>query len=189
MLQKPVRLSRRRLVREIVASLPEAHGRPIVLAFQPNLHSHLGEVVSKTAGVEIHAACDLRRRTLIMDSALKSDPAEFKRILIHEIFHFAWGRLGNPARASFTRLIETERERGARGELGWSAQRIKETLGEAPSTVSRKYREYICESFCDTGAWFYSGQPEHPEATLAQRYSSARARWFAEYFRHRKLSI
>ncbi len=184
-----MRHSLRKLVSETLASLPKGHGAPIVLAFRPNLHSHLGQVVSKDAGLEIHAACDLRRRTLIMDSALKADPHEFKRILMHEIFHFAWGRLGNPGRASYAALIAAERKRGARGELGWSAQRMKESLGDSHGPVSRRYREYLCESFCDTGAWFYSGQRSHWEATLAKRYSAARGGWFSEYFRGRKLSI
>ena len=31
---------------------------------------------------------------------------------------------------------------------------------------TRRWREYCCESFCDTAAWMYSGVERHEEFTL-----------------------
>jgi hypothetical protein len=41
------------------------------------------------------------------------------------------------------------------------------------------WREYCCESFCDTAAWLYSGVQVHSEFTLAGRYRHRRRVWFA----------
>ncbi len=136
-------------------------------------------------------ASNLHKRDVVLDTGLRAQPKELRRILIHEMFHFAWARLGNPTRQSYTRLIEAELERGARGELGWSAQVRKDALREMPPARRplRQWRDYVCESFCDTAAWLYSGIRSHQEFTLAPRYSKLRAVWFAECFRRRKLLI
>ncbi|MBV8732209.1 MAG: hypothetical protein JO336_20565 [Acidobacteriia bacterium] len=73
-----------------------------------------------------------------------------------------------------------EHAAGARGELGWSAEWRKRELTEKDvQTRSRLWREYCCESFCDTAASIYSGKPEHKEFTLALRYRERRKTWFA----------
>jgi len=79
-----------------------------------------------------------------------------------------WVRLGNPRRASFAALIQAELAGGARGELGESAESAKQ--GEL--------KNYICESFCDTAAWLYSGVKTSPEFTLAARWRQKRKTWF-----------
>ena len=67
----------------------------------------------------------------------------------------------------------------ARGELGWSAEGRKSALDPADCAQrTRAWREYVCESFCDTAAWFFSVQTEHPEWTLARKHRQARRRWF-----------
>ena len=116
--------------------------------------------------------------------------AEFPRIFVHELFHFAWVRLGNPARGEYENLLARECRAGARGELGWSAERRKLELRPLDAaTRGRRWREYCCESFCDTAAWLYSGAARHEEFTLAPRFSARRRRWFAATVEPRGLSI
>ena len=70
-----------------------------------------------------------------------------------------------------------------RQELGWSAQWRKDALRlHDPIARTRRWREYCCESFCDTAAWRYCGVCEHDEFTLSKRHREARRRWFAEVF-------
>ena len=56
-------------------------------------------------------------------------------------------------------------------------------------TSGRRWREYLCESFCDTAAWLYSGLPSHEEFTLAPRFRRPRARWFADRFSASRLLV
>jgi hypothetical protein len=111
----------------------------------------------------------------VMDAELARQPAEFQRILIHELFHFVWVRLGNPRRFDWQTIIEQELNRHARGELGWSAEWRKRTGKRA----GRIWREYLGESFCDTAAWLY-GHQMHDEFTLAERFRVRRAGWMKE---------
>jgi hypothetical protein len=118
------------------------------------------------------------RREIVLESALASDPAELTRVLLHELFHFVWLHAGNPVRRSYEELLQNERRRGARGELGWSAESRKRPL--APADIqrrSRRWREYVCESFCDTAAWLFAGLRTHDEFTLAPRFRRARREW------------
>jgi len=126
----------------------------------------------------VHAAADLRRRLIVIDQALTSDIRELRRILLHEIFHFVWRRLSTPARHSYEALIAKEMERGAHGELGWSSEMRKTKLApSARSRRSRRWKEYLCESFCDSASWAYSDLTEHSEFTLAPKFRRARRRW------------
>ena len=125
----------------------------------------------------IHAGTDIPGRTIIFDTDLAAHPSELKRILIHEVFHFAWVRLGNPLRDSYAELVMDELRRGARGELGWSAEYRKLDLVDESGP---KWREYVCESFCDTAAWMYSRISKHDEFTLRARFRQRREQWFAE---------
>lgn len=134
----------------------------------------------------VHAAAFLRERRIAFDCARR----EFPRILVHELFHFVWLRAGNTVRRSFEELLRREREAGARGELGWSAEWRKRALAPADITVrTRKWREYCCESFCDTAAWMYSGTVAHSEFTLSRRFRDFRQRWFLETIESRRMSI
>jgi hypothetical protein len=127
----------------------------------------------------VHAASFLRGRCVVLDSALLRRPRELRRILIHELFHFVWLRAGNRSRLEYERLVRHEHSSGARGELGWSAEWRKDALRALDrSTRTRRWREYVCESFCDTAAWLYSTGVRHPEFTLAARYRSRRREWF-----------
>ena len=89
-------------------------------------------------------------------------PPELARILTHELFHFAWVRLSNQSRRSYEALVRNEWKRRTRGELGWSAESRKAALFQGSRIAARRgkyWREYLCESFCDTAAWLYSGRP------------------------------
>jgi hypothetical protein len=98
--------------------------------------------------------------------------------------------LGNPARLSYENLVCAEIAVRARGELGWSAEWRKDALN-APDIAgrTRRWREYCCESFCDTAAWLYCGAARHPEFTLGARWRNRRRSWFAQVLGNRTLSI
>src|SRR5690242_5963115 len=109
-----------------------AWNAPFTVAFQPGLRSSSRKLYSGgVVGQEVHAASSLRKRHIVFDSALLSNPAELRRIATHELFHFAWIRLGNPARKTWETLLEQEDRARARGELGWSAEWRKLELTRA----------------------------------------------------------
>ena len=170
--------------------LPALVGRPIGIRFRPNLTAGRRLYSGSVSGKPVHAATFIRERKIVLDRDLKSDPKELARILIHEIFHFVWVRLSNELRASYTSLLLDERKLHARGELGWSAESRKISLPRGRVIHPRnKWLEYVCESFCDTAAWVYSGVRRHDEFTLARRHRDKRARWFKQTFASREIPI
>lgn len=118
------------------------------------------------------AGSDIRGRVIHLHPRLRRDSKERDRILVHEIFHFVWVRLGNPKRAAWKSVIAAELRRGARGELGWSSEWRK---GERPVRTN----SYACEAFCDTAAWLYAGIESHEEFTLPKRWCDGRRAFFA----------
>jgi hypothetical protein len=133
----------------------------------------------------VHAGSFLRQRRI----ALSCGAPELSRILVHEVFHFVWLRLGNPLRNEWQAVLRRELTAGVRGEMGWSAEWRKQKL--QPHDVaarSRRWREYCCESFCDTAAWIYAGGA-HPEFTLARRGCAWRHTWFTRAISARRLSV
>lgn len=145
-------------------------------------------------GQPVHAATYIRARKIVIDQELERRPRELARILTHELFHFAWVRLGNRCRASYEAMVREEWQQRSRGELGWSAESRKHVLFPALShksvaSVGKKWREYVCESFCDTAAWLYSGVHRHGEFTLPQRCRQKRAKWFQATFAAGKIPI
>ena len=133
----------------------------------------------RAQGREVHASTHLRRRVIILDADLRKRRGELRRIVVHEIFHFVWLRLGNTARGEWDELLAAEK---SRGELGWSSEWRKRAR---PPRGSRRWREYICESFCDTAAWLYAGLTRHEEFTLNARARRRRAAWFARLIEER----
>jgi hypothetical protein len=134
----------------------------------------------------VHGGAFLRERRIAFDCTR----AEFPRIFVHEVAHFVWLRLGNAARRSYEELVRTEIAAGVRGELGWSAEWRKTALAERDvAGRTRRWREYCCESFCDTAAWLYSGFERHEEFTLARGAGRGRRRWFTRNIEKRPLSI
>jgi hypothetical protein len=155
------------------------------LRFLPELTADRRRLYSnRPRGQPVYAGSFIRKRRIVLDRELESQPRELARILVHELFHFAWVRLGNPARRSDEVLVRAEWTQRARGELGWSAESRKRMLLKRSSrpAVSAAWREYLCESFCDTAAWIYSGIRRHPEYTLAARHRDRRAQWFRAVF-------
>jgi hypothetical protein len=148
--------------------LPPLSGRPIRVELRRSLGPHL-------------AATHIPRRVVLLDSELLAQPGEFERILVHEIFHFAWVRLSNQTRRSWEDVLAKEFTVRARGEMGWSAEWRKNKLrhsdvrGRTP-----RWRRYACESFCDTAAWLYAGLRRHGEYTLAMDSRRIRRSWFAD---------
>ncbi len=149
-------------------------GPPIVVRFQPGLTAHRGKLLSGAGiGQPVLAGSFLRKREIVLDSTLLRRSSERGRILVHELFHFVWARLGNPRRAAWSALLKAEVKAHARGELGWSSEWRKNDSAPWP--------EYICESFCDTAAWAYGAVKEHGEFTLASRWRVRRRQWFAAF--------
>jgi hypothetical protein len=187
------RSSSNRSVERIWKRLPALQGRAIRIRFLPALTVRGGKLYSRrSCGEPVYAGSYIRKREIILDRDLRGRPHELARILTHELFHFAWVRLGNPARRSYESLLHQEFKRHAGGELGWSAESRKSALpGRSGLTSYRslRWREYICESFCDTAAWLYSGVRRHSEFTLGVRFKKLRAQWFLETFRNRGISI
>jgi hypothetical protein len=187
------RFSSNRSVERIRKRLPPLKGRALRIRFMPALTVGSGKLYSQRSyGQPVYAGSYIRKREIVLDRELKSLPNELARILTHELFHFAWARLGNPARRSYENLVRREFKNHARGELGWSAESRKSTLIHLPPPTSHnlvRWREYICESFCDTAAWLYSGVRRHDEFTLGARYRTRRAELFSETFRNRAISI
>lgn len=171
-----------RVLLPVFHRLPAVEGRVIEVGFQPELTAYRGKLLScGMRGTPIHAGSHVRKRSMVLDSALLREPAELQRIFVHEIHHFVWIRLGNPKRKSFDGLVSGQSR--AAGELGWSAEGLKTNLREGDQRDhTRRWRDYVCECFCDTAAWFYSSRTSHPEWTLALRYRAERKRWFGEYF-------
>jgi hypothetical protein len=142
-------------------------------------------------GQPVYAGSFIRKREIVLDQELEGQPRELARILVHELFHFAWVRLGNPTRRSYEALLREEWKHRARGELGWSAESRKRELSGQSKRVSGapSWRDYLCESFCDTAAWIYSGVQRHPEYTLAPRHRNRRAKWFRAVFQRGTIPI
>jgi hypothetical protein len=161
--------------------LPEFfHGPPIRVLYRPNLLD--------TAGQPAHAATWIRKRQIVLDPELKQNPLEHQRILLHEYFHFAWVRLGNPKRRAWEDHLAAEWKARVRGEAGWSAEWRKDELKPRDiSARTRRWREYCCESFCDTAAWIKTG--DHPENTLAAKHRRSRAAWFATNLGQTRLPV
>jgi hypothetical protein len=165
-----------RRIPAVLRRLPPLSGASIAVECAPGLRDRRGVV---------HAGSFLRERRIALDCTAR----EFPRIFVHELFHFVWLRAGNPARLSFERLLAAESRAAVRGELGWSAEWRKLALAPADFRMrSRRWREYCCESFCDTAAWLYSGLAAHSEFTLAARFRARRRTWLAS-FGSRGLSI
>ena len=156
---------------------PSLAGRPI------RIHRHVG---LRDRHGPVHGGAFLRERRIAFDCHAR----EFGRIFTHEVFHFVWLRLGNGWRRSYEALVSREIAAGARGELGWASEYRKRALRvDAARRRTRQWREYCCESFCDSAAWLYSGVGQHEEFTLASRYRASRGRWFAELTKARHLSV
>ena len=149
---------------------PRFLGDPIRVEMRRSLGSHL-------------AGASISRRLILLDSTVLARRGEFERILIHELFHFAWVRLSNQKRLAWEQVLARELRERIKGELGWSAEWRKECLTDADALLrTPKWRRYACESFCDSAAWTYAGLRAHDEFTLPSASRRLRRRWFTEQF-------
>lgn len=162
------------------------------ITFAADLRASRGKLKSGGPhGTPVHAGSFIGRREMVLDSELLDHGAELVRILTHELFHFAWRRLDNQTRRDWETILSAEWTAGVRGELGFSAESRKNSLTEVDiRTRSRRWREYACESFCDTAAWlFFPQRLKHDEFTLGAKARRQRNRWFHELLAREKLPI
>ncbi|MGH9672995.1 MAG: hypothetical protein ACRD44_07420 [Bryobacteraceae bacterium] len=166
-------------------------GRPVEVRFVPSPRAYRGRLHTQGArGAEIHGASLVRRRMIVLDEQLLSDPPELGRILVHELFHFVWARLGNAKRRDYERLLRLEWRRRAKGELGWSSELVKRRLRSADlARRSRRWREYVCESFCDSAAWRLGDLSRHDEFTLGAKFRAGRRLWLDGLLAERPLRV
>jgi hypothetical protein len=84
--------------------LPPLSGRPIRVELSPSLGPHL-------------AATSIPRRLILLDAELLRNRDDFDRILVHEIFHFAWVRLSNQSRRGWEAVLQSEFDPRAPGDF------------------------------------------------------------------------
>jgi hypothetical protein len=160
--------------------LPAIFGNPISFELRPGLTAYRGKLLSGVKlGAPVHAAAFIRKRVVVLETDLISQAERLRLILIHEIFHFVWARLGNCQRRTFAKLLADEMRGRARGEIGESADVKKRLLREQGffDERSRLWRDYVCESFCDSAAAFYSGVAADEHFTLAESWVKCRYAW------------
>lgn len=164
-------------VAAVLRRMPPLVGEPVRLETARGLRDRRGAV---------HAGSFLRERRIVFDCSR----TEFARIFAHEAAHFIWLRLANAVRHGYEDVLRGELTARVRGELGWSAEWRKDALdADDLARRSRRWREYCCESFCDTAACLYSGVQRHEEFTLPPRARRLRRKWFANALGRRTLSI
>jgi hypothetical protein len=150
------------------------------VSVQPRLTAYRGKLLSgrPDVGTAVHAARFIRQRRIVLEADLFADAQLLRLIFVHEHFHFVWPRLSNSIRREFASLLERERDSRARGELGESSAVRKLTF----TKLGTRWQDYVCESFCDTAAWFYSELERHHTFTLGKRWRERRRRWFCDRF-------
>lgn len=152
-------------------------GNPIYFDLRPSLSAYRGKLLFGAGiGTPVHAAAFIRKRAVVLEADLFSEADRLRSVLIHEIFHFVWARLGNRQRRAFADLLRNEMQGRARGEVGESSGVKKQSLQKRVSLgpSSRLWRDYVCESFCDSAAAFFSGETANEHFTLAERWAKRR---------------
>lgn len=177
----PIRSNGHAGVQAFLMGLPIRFGSPITVSFLPDLIVCGGELRSgaSSRGRPVYAASFIKERRIILETALLERPRLLRLILVHELGHFVWPRLGNRLRAEFDSIIGAEWNAGARGGIGESAEVAKALIQvEDVAARTRRWREYVCESFCDTTAVLYSGVSRSKFHTLGSRWRARREAWF-----------
>lgn len=165
-------------------------GAPILIEFRPSLRA-VGRQLrcGGERGTEVHAGSFLKERRIVLDSALRQNKAECDRILAHEIFHFVWWKLGRNHRAHYEDWIAREIREGVPGEMGWSAEWRKAKLRMSDRVQqSRRWREYLSESFCDSAAARMVQLNRHDEITLSAHACRRRSTFLEELLDWDRLS-
>ncbi|MGA7414693.1 MAG: hypothetical protein WBW33_29760 [Bryobacteraceae bacterium] len=173
-------------LRDIEQTLP-LRGDPVLIDVQPELTASRGKLLSGEIkrGYAVHAASFIRKRAIVLECELLKRKRLLGAILVHELFHFVWVRCGNECRRNYCGLLREEILRKARGELGESAETWKNAWRQADggqlAINDHRWREYVCESFCDTAAWYLSDERQRLPVTLANRWQTKRAKWFEDW--------
>lgn len=163
-----------------VKPLPELDGRAIEVRYEEGLVD--------SAGHRAHASTSIRGRVIVLDKELKAAGPEKARVMVHELFHFVWVRLGNPRRKAWEELLRTEWNAKAKGETGWSSEwRKRELKPEDLENRSPYWREYCCEAFCDTASLIFGGPDD--ENNLGLKWQRGRRKWFEGNIENRKLAL
>lgn len=123
---------------------------------------------------------------MVLDAELRRRPGELARIGLHELFHLVWVRLSNAERHRWEELIRRQLALGSSGELGWSAEERLVRLRPADIAArTRRWRDYVCESFCDSAAWAFGRLRRHEEFTLPEPFRRERRQLLEAMVRHR----
>lgn len=176
----------------VFGRLPQLRARRAInVTFRPHLTAYKGKLLSRSPhGDAVYAGCFLRKRKIVLDEQMLRTPRVLERIFVHEVFHFVWSKLGNRLRASYEELVLDELGCDAAGELGWSAESMKLQLAKSDlEGRTRRWKDYLCESFCDTAGWLYGSARQYSEMTLGRDQRDVRRRWFREHMMDRPLSI
>jgi hypothetical protein len=143
------------------------------------LTAYKGKLLSKShKGDAVYAGSFLRKRRIVLEEQMLKTPRVLERIFVHEVFHFVWSKAPKALRESYSKLIAGEMHSGVRGELGWSAESMKLKLTpEDLAEHSRRWKDYACESFCDTAGWYFGTSRRYSEMTLGREPRRCRIRW------------
>lgn len=173
----------RNLLMTTWAGLPLEPSSPVQVAFLPELTAHRGKLLSgKDRGTPVYAASFIRHRRIVLENGLISNPKTLRFIFVHELFHFAWVRLGNRRRDEYSCLLADELACNARGELGESSAVKKSEFlaGRELSRQRKTWRDYVCESFCDSAGSIFTG-PVHKGRNLGKAWTARRREWFLRH--------
>ncbi|HYO82281.1 MAG TPA: hypothetical protein VES20_12830 [Bryobacteraceae bacterium] len=171
--------------------MPELRGHTIRVRYRPRLTAWRGQLLSKShKGDAVYAGCFLRKRQITLDASMLRTPRVLERIFIHEVFHFVWSKLDQATRRSWDALIRAEVKSSVRGELAWSAESMKNRVTAADMQQrSRRWKDYLCESFCDTAAWYFGTVRRYAENTLDRDTRDQRRAWVLANLAERSLPV
>lgn len=166
-------------------------GKPIEVSYLDAPRSRRGKLVDGGEhGFALDGCSFIRERRIVLASYLRDKKAEHDRVLLHELFHFVWVRLGNPARREYERIIRAEYQAGVGGELGWPSLEAKTRLRTGPKDRNDPlWRDYLCESFCDSAAWLMLERPRSNNVTLPPRSRQPRVRWLERLFQSNAIHL
>jgi hypothetical protein len=164
----------------VLIKLPVQQCEPLHIDIRPTLTACNGRLLSNQPhrGCAVFAASFIRKRQIVFDEELLTRSDLLRGILLHELFHFAWVRAGNGVRRNYAALLREELSKGARAEMGESSEVSKRKLDETNRPA--RWKHYVCESFCDTAAWYFS-PARNGSPRLAARWRRKRANWFRDW--------
>jgi hypothetical protein len=161
--------------------LPIEPAAAVQVAFLPRLTDYRGKLLSGDhRGTPIYAAAFVRERRIVLETDLVKTPDALRFIFVHELFHLAWLRLGNGRREAFRKLLVNEIAANVRGELGESSTVKKGQWMACPefSVRAPNWRDYTCESFCDSAASFYAAGRVPSGYKIGKAWTAIRRDWF-----------